>query len=362
VWARRDRWLDERIAAIEAGARRPFEGRVETAEEKFKQEEKRAAGLAAELVPLSLEEAKQLLDELEGDPDAPSPDSILGAVVDGESARAWNRNEALKEELERRRERFLEQKRRQDDEDVKESRARFVAQFAGLNEAELRTAVGAYLAGAEQRANDIGELESLASRLGVNRGQADRWRQRTDARLAAVVDLDDQIRQHRISVAAGDEHGQLSWGTERDIRWLLGLYVKSVKAADKRDRRNAVFPLVAFVAVGSAAFLAGDDEEFRRSDLFGSLAQVIPVLLLALAVEVRFLAGRGLARWLTGVTVVLVSVGLVTCLYVLFMDDPRRLAAAISVAAVAAGLTGLITAALSSPQDPRELFRTAGPS
>ena len=307
------------------------------------------------LVEMPLSDARARLDEIALHRTDDWPTALDLALADWrdmrysitEEDRNSTAQDGLAAEIDRR-------KKERDDKEALESErrrrasgARFFAQFEGKNDAEVRAAVRAYVLDAERERSWRATLRTLGDALPGSVSE-DRLRPH-DIALTGVLDLSSKIDEHVRDVNEGRERERLlSVSAERKIRRALADYVNVVKANRRRDRRNAWWPIAAFL-VGFFGGLAGDTDDIRRSGMFESLTQVLPVLLLALSVEVRFLADRGVVRALTAATLLLVSLGFSACLFVLVTDTVSPVLAGLCVGAAAAGLSGLIAAVLWRP-------------
>lgn len=313
------------------------------------------------LVRMSDSDAKERLDRLGHERD----DDWLAALEFAADEAQWIPahetepavGDGLAAEIKRRKEHWDEQKELAWQQRLKDSRRRFFEQFEGKTDPELRAAVEAYVHGAEKRDRLWrGTETTLRDRLGVAPLVGRPTGRKIDPDLLGAVDLIDQIEAHLRAVDEGTEQERmLSESAEYQIRSALAEYVSAVTANRKRDIRKVWLPIVALTMGLIFGGIVVDPEDYRESGLFNSLAEILPVILLALTVEVGFLANRGVPRALSVFTVLVVSIGFGACLYVLITDNPGRLAAGVSIGAALAGLTGLVAAVLSRQAGPREL-------
>lgn len=317
------------------------------------------------LVAIPLSDAQARLDEIALDRTDDWPTALDLALADWRHKRfsitAEDSNptaqDGLAAEIDRRKKErdgkeALEWERR-----LRASRARFFAQFEGKSDAEVRAAVRAYVFDVARHRSWRATLRTLGDSIpGI--ASEDRLRPH-DIALTGVLDLSRVIDEHARDVNEGGERERLlSVSAERQIRRELVDCVNLVRANRRRERRNAGWPIAGFL-VGFVGGLTGDTDDIRRSGMFDSLTQVLPVLLLALSVEVRFLADRGMVRALTAATLLLVSLGFSACLFVLVTDTVSPVLVGLSVGAAAAGVSGLIAAVLCRPAALPVSFREA---
>jgi hypothetical protein len=363
--------FEERLAAIESWQPGPIVPPDELAaiDRRFDEEQVLAASELQKLAQMPVGEARARLDELESKHSDQWPGALDRALTRAEFDLSPETGDCgtptvsaeLAEGIKlryRRREEKHAQRLKEIDKQLEDSTHRFLGRFRDKDEAGVRAAVGTWISGARFRAASWQKTVTAVREQVPGFKYADPTPRGNAPELHAVVALVDMLDEQ----ASYDEPRRLGEATERDIRRVLAEYLKAVKASRRRDLLNVCVPISAFVVCVAVVGILGKASDFRKTDVFGTLAQVLPVLLLALAVEVRFLAERGLARMLTAVTVVLVSSGFAACVYVLVADAPGRLAAGLSVGAAAAGLTGLVAAVLWRQPGPQEVFGSNTPT
>jgi hypothetical protein len=312
----------------------------------------------AVLMSVPLAAANERLDSHQRQRHDDWPGALLFAMGEADVRRLRSEGHAppiepeLKAELHRRKAAYRASKQAGSQREAHDAERRFFAQFENKTRAELRAAVGDYVTGTPRRERSWAATLTFLGRPSTQEDAAD---QPVDGELIGALQLAAKIDEHLTDISENPGSPRLlSVSAEHEIRDLLKRYVWAVRAKRRRDRLNAVAPFAAF----GAGFLAGVIGD-PGVDLFGSLVQVLPVLLLALVVEVGFLADAGVSRVLTAITVLLVSLGVLACLCALVFDTPGWVTAGLAVGATTAGLAGLVVAVLSRPADPRDLFRTA---